>query len=278
MWHTSSANQPSSISSAAAVGGLFIQSIFGRGSSNTNSNNSTSTSSPSPPTPSILQLVDTTKDSINNGLAYPELQICPRKADPSEETVTASHDNNSNNKKMKKNNTTGHLMLQQNSAMSFQLDIPLHHIQRIESIDSTFVAIYTKDRNTNIINNDDDERKNTVREKEAVRISFGSSDDRDTASVDLKILLEWNKHRRQITEGGDDDDDDDDEEMAGIGGIRQRAQKATHFAKREIEMREKKRDREQRKAGHMQSMSSGGLKVRCVCFFEEKKVILIGPY
>ena len=169
-------------------------------------------------------------------------------------------------------------MLQQNSAMSFQLDIPLHHIQRIESIDSTFVAIYTKDRNTNIINNDDDERKNTVREKEAVRISFGSSDDRDTASVDLKILLEWNKHRRQITEGGDDDDDDEDEEMAGIGGIRQRAQKATHFAKREIEMREKKRDREQRKAGHMQSMSSGGLKVRCVCFFEEKKVILIGPY
>lgn len=50
------------------------------------------------------------------------------------------------------------------------------------------------------------------------------------------------------------------EEELPVVGIRHRAQKAAHFAKREIELREKKRSREKRKAGHMQSMSSGGLK------------------
>jgi hypothetical protein len=204
-----------------------MKSIFGR--SNSNASGDSLQPDENPHTPAQLKLVDAIKDSINNGEPYPELQICPRKAQ-----AQAIDDNNNNNNGP----------LKQNSAMSFQLDIPLHHIQRIESIDTTVVAIYTKDVNAI------DEKK-AESEKEAARVSFSSSDDRDAASLDLKVLFEWNKHRQPEVE-----------EELPVAGIRQRAQKAAHFAKREIEMREKKRDREKRKAGHMQSMSSGGLKVR----------------
>jgi hypothetical protein len=203
-----------------------MKSMFGR--SNSNASGDGLQPDEKPPTSAQLKLVDTTKDSINNGEPYPELQICPRKAQA--QAIDGNSDGNG--------------PLKQNSAMSFQLDIPLHHIQRIESIDTTMVAIYTKDVNTI------DEKK-AESEKEAARISFLSSDDRDAASLDLKVLSEWNKHRQPEVE-----------EDLPVAGIRQRAQKAKHFAKREIEMREKRRDREQRKAGHMQSMSSGGLKVR----------------
>ena len=127
--------------------------------------------------------------------------------------------------------------------MSFQLDIPLHHIQRIDSIDTTVIAIYTKDIHAI------DEKK-AASEKESARISFLSSNDRDAASLDLQVLIEWNKQRQPEIE-----------EELPAAGIRQRAKKAAHFAKREIEMREKKREREKRKAGHLQNIS-GGLKVR----------------
>lgn len=202
-----------------------MQSIFGR-SNNTNASSGSGQSDEKPPTPSQLKLIDATKDSINNGEPYPELQLCPRK---SQATVDDSSLNNNG-------------PLKQNSAMSFQLDIPLHHIQRIESVETTMIVIYTKD-----VHAIDEKKAGT--EKEAARVSFSSSDDRDAASLDLKVLVEWNKHRQPEVE-----------EELPAAGIRQRAQKAAHFAKREIEMREKKRDREKRKAGHMQNLSSGGLK------------------
>ena len=222
-WHT--ATRRSSTISPAGI----MQSIFGR-SNNTNASSGSGQSDEKPPTPSQLKLIDATKDSINNGEPYPELQLCPRKSQ------AAVDDSNLNNNGP----------LKQNSAMSFQLDIPLHHIQRIESVETTMIVIYTKD-----VHAIDEKKAGT--EKEAARVSFSSSDDRDAASLDLKVLVEWNKHRQPEVE-----------EELPAAGIRQRAQKAAHFAKREIEMREKKRDREKRKAGHMQNLSSGGLKV-CIC-------------
>jgi len=201
-----------------------MQSLFGRSNSNASGNsNGTAHSDETPPTPAQLRLVDATKDSINYGEPYPELQLCPK---------PQLRDDDNNIKK-------GPSM---NSAMSFQLDIPLHHIQRVESLDTVMLVIYTKDVHTT------DEKKGGV-EKEAARVSFSSSNDRDAASLDLKVLIEWNKQRQP-----------DVEEDLPAAGIRQRAQKAAHFAKREIEMREKKREREKRKAGHMQNMNSGGLK------------------
>jgi hypothetical protein len=222
-WHTASRRN------STAAG--FMQSMFGR--SNSNSSGSSSSSNEKPPTPAQLKICDGTKDSINYGEPFPELQICPRKASIDTDATINNGDNNNNGP------------LQQSAAMSFQLDIPLHHIMRIESIDTIMIVIYTKDVNTI-----DDKKAGT--EKEAARVSFSSSDDRDAASLDLKVIIEWNKHRQP-----------DVEEDLPATGIRQRAQKAAHFAKRELEMREKKRDREKRKAGHMQNMESGGLKVCC---------------
>ena len=196
--------------------------MFGGSSSSTT--NDSGQSDEQPTTPSQLKLVDAAKESINYGEPYVELQICPRKQQA----------------------IPGDGPLKQSSAMSFQLDIPLHHIRRIESTDTLMIVIYTKD-----VHAIDEKKAGT--EKEAARVSFLSSDDRDAAALDLKMLVEWNKHRQPEIE-----------EELPADGIRNRAQKAAHFAKREIEMREKKRDRERRKAGHMSSMASGGLKV-CVC-------------
>ena len=241
-WHTASRRN------STAAG--FMQSMFGR--SNSNSSGGSSSSNEKPPTPAQLKICDGTKDSINYGEPFPELQICPTPRKASIDTdATINNDNNNNNN----NNSNG--PLQQSAAMSFQLDIPLHHIMRIESIDTTMIVIYTKDVNTI-----DDKKAGT--EKEAARVSFSSSDGRDAASLDLKVLIEWNKHRQP-----------DVEEDLPATGIRQRAQKAAHFAKREIEMREKKRDREKRKAGHMQNMESGGLKVCCHTYIEYIVLLLM---
>ena len=215
-WHTSPRR--------SSTAGGFVKSLFG---GNPKKSSSQSHTDEKPPTPSQMRLVDQTKDSINYGQPYPELQIVPRPQEPGSQ---GSLDPGANAGPL------GGLMKQ--NAMSYQLDIPLHHVLRVESIEPTMLVIVTKDVHSSNEN---------ASEKEAVRISFRSSDDRDAASLDLKVLVEWNKQRQP-----------DIEEELPAAGIRQRAQKAAHFAKREIEMREKKRDREKRKAEHMKGTT--GLK------------------
>ncbi len=210
----------------SSIAGGLVKSWFGMaGSSGANSNSHTDEK---PPTPCQLRLVDATKDSINYGEPYPELQIVPRASRPSTEANTQIDSS--------AGGPLGGIMKQ--NAMSYQLDIPLHHILRVESIEPTMLVIITKDVHST------DENPS---EKEAARVSFRSSDDRDAVSLDLKVLVEWNKHRQP-----------DIEEELPAAGIRQRAQKAAHFATRELEMREKKRERERRKADHMKG--STGLK------------------
>jgi len=204
-----------------------MQSMFGRSNNNNNgAKNDSGETDGEATTLSQIKLVDATKDAINYGDPYPELQICPQKKQQQQSDI----------------DTIGDGPLQRSSAMSFQLDIPLHHIQRVESESTLMIVIYTKD-----VHAIDEKKAGT--EKEAARLAFQSSDDRDAACLDLKVLVEWNKHRQPEIE-----------EELPADGIRNRAQKAAHFAKREIEMREKKRDRERRKAGHMSNMASGGLK------------------
>ena len=84
--------------------------------------------------------------------------------------------------------------------------------------------------------------------KEAARISFMSADDRDTVCHDINVLVEWQRNRHP----------DGIEEDLPAEGIKSRALKAAHFAKRELELRETKRSREQRKAKYIED--SGGLK------------------
>jgi hypothetical protein len=177
-----------------------------------------------PPTPSQLKLVDSTKDSINNGAPYAELQIQPLPKSQLEEGGDGSE------------KPAGGVLKRQ--TMNFTLDIPLHHIHRIENVDPTMIVIVTKD-----IHSTDDKKS----EKEAARISFTSQDDRDAVALDIKVLVEWCKQRQP-----------DIEDDLPAEGIKARAVKAAHFAKREIEMRDTKRTREQRKAKYVQE--SGGLK------------------
>lgn len=226
IWDPAAVKQLNSSSITSSAGG-FMQSIFGRSNSSSGGDGvSEKTSS----TFAKLVVVDAIKDSINSGEPYPEIHIVPQQT-----ICDGNSDNNVNNNGP----------LQQCSAMSFQLDIPLHHVVRVENINATSIVIYTKDFNAV------DENKS---EKKAAVVSFQSSDDRDAASLDVKILLEWNQQRN--SEGFEDD--------LPASGIRHRAQKAAHFAKREIEMREKKRDRERRKQEHMSGMSSGGLKYTAI--------------
>ena len=127
--------------------------------------------------------------------------------------------------------------MKQNS-LGYQVDVPLHRIVSVDKIEPTMLVVTSKDIHST------DERKPN---KEAARISFRSSDDRDAVYLDLKVLVEWNKHRQP-----------DVEEELPADGIRAKAKKAAHFARREMEMRETKRSREQRKAKYMEGKT--GLK------------------
>lgn len=263
-WHTSPKKQQHNVNNvagaAAAAATGFVQSLFGGKSSEAASSTTSSTTRSSsisqshtdikPPTPAQFRLVDATKDSINWGQPYPELQLVPLPQQIEQQQVeveqSSSMSSSPGGRLSSMSMTT--MMMKQN-AMSYQLDIPLHHVLRIESIEPTMLVIITKDVHNNnfngTINNDNDP---TTAEKEVARISFSSSDDRDAVSLDLKVLVEWNRHRQP----------DIEEELPVTAGIRARAQKAAHFARREIELREKKREREKRKSQHMQG--GAGLK------------------
>jgi hypothetical protein len=269
-WHT---NPPSSTrQSINATASGLVTSLFGRGRS---FDNNKSNQKPSqhdnikPPTPVQLQVVDATKDSINWGEPYPELQLVPlpqqqlplsdtdaTAAAPTEATMTTVTTSSS------RSNASLALaggLFKHNSAMSYQLDIPLHHILKVESIDPNMLVIVTKDVHNTSNDNKNNTNNNPPKEKESARISFSSSDDRDAVSLDIMVLVEWNKHRQPVIE----------EDMPAVTGIRQRAQKAAHFAKREIELREKKRDREKRKAAHMQGTT--GLKYTAMAMANQQQ-------
>lgn len=82
-----------------------------------------------------------------------------------------------------------------------------------------------------------------------------TADARGAFCDNLSILCEWERQRRSAA-----GIEDDPEEESGGGGnfLTQRANKAAHFAKRELEMQQTKRDREKRKAKFV--AESGGLR------------------
>jgi hypothetical protein len=259
-WHTnpnSNSSRQGIINAATASG--FVTNLFGsRGQSFSKNSNNQPSHQDNPTTSARLQVVDATKDSINWGEPYPELQLLPlpqqqqqqqSSSDPAApiEEATLSKEGSSNPL------GGGGLGLKRNSAMSYQLDIPLHHILKVESIDPNMLVIITKD-----VASTSDHTASTMG-KESARVALASSDERDAVSLDIMVLVEWNKHRQPIIE----------EDVPVAVSLRQRAQKAAHFAKREIEMREKKRDREKRKANHMQG--TAGLKYTAMAMANQQQ-------
>lgn len=106
------------------------------------------------------------------------------------------------------------------------------------------------------------------------------SDRRDDVVQKLTTLIEWDRRRRANAgeappTGPSDSDDEEDEEEdfdeAEEGGaprkkkggmLKGKAEKVAHFARREIEMREQRREREKRKARYLEG--SGGLKYTAI--------------
>jgi hypothetical protein len=72
-----------------------------------------------------------------------------------------------------------------------------------------------------------------------------TSDARNMLVHHFMVIVEW---ERQRTKNNYDDDDDADDDENQPNFLQARAQKAAHFAKREIEMQRTRKDREKRKA------------------------------
>lgn len=197
-WHTG----PSRVEQASG----FVRKMFSRQHSDTK-----------PPTPSQLVIADATHDNINEGNPFPEVQIKPLP-----QTKGQNNDDQEGGSPMK-----GLGGLTKQNSLGYQLTIPLHRIVSVDKIEPTMLVIVARD-----VHSTDDKRPN----KEAAKLSFRSSDDRDAVCLDLELLVEWNKQRQP-----------DVEEELPSDGIRARAQTAARFAKKEIEMRETKRKREKRK-------------------------------
>lgn len=91
-----------------------------------------------------------------------------------------------------------------------------------------------------------------------------SADERDMFVHYFLVLMEWERRRRAAL-GTSELDDDEEEEQRG-NFLTQRAQKAAHFAKRELELQQSKRQRESRKAKLVQD--SGGLKYTALAMMQ----------
>lgn len=100
-----------------------------------------------------------------------------------------------------------------------------------------------------------------------------TQDTRNMLVHHFMVLAEWERQRRAALHASDPDtynddseDEDNDEAAARTGGatnfIAARAQKAAHFAKRELELQRTKKDREQRKAKLISE--AGGLKYTAI--------------
>jgi hypothetical protein len=91
--------------------------------------------------------------------------------------------------------------------------------------------------------------------------SSSGTESRNLAVHHLAVLVEWERQRRiaaGLGDDGGDGEDGDDEDADRPNFLAARAQKAAHFARRELEMRETRREREKRKARLVQE--AGGLR------------------
>ena len=140
-WHLGhNKNMPSSVANAAG----FVRGLFG-GSSNRQQQQQHH-SDKEPPTPAQIKVVDATKDSINYGNPYPEIQIKPLPKNFDNNGDEAGEGNNADGQKQSpsRGGLGGGLKgILQRQSQSFQVDIPLHHIIRVDIIEPTMVSVTT---------------------------------------------------------------------------------------------------------------------------------------
>jgi hypothetical protein len=147
-----------------------------------------------------------------------------------------------------------------NQTVSYKLQIALKRVHAVQVVDATSddIILTAKPPSTS-------KNKQKQAPKELLRFSVLQdttdgeiiavpSDQRNLMVHHLSVLVEWERQRRAAN--GDDDWDEDEEDQPNF--LQARAQKAAHFANREIEMQQTKRDRDKRKAKLV--AESGGLK------------------
>jgi hypothetical protein len=181
---------------------------------------------------------------VDNADGQAEILVDPNVASSMMSDEEAPNNNNNNNN----NNTPADPA----AAPSIQLTIKLRRVDRV-SLDKTEEIVFFARPTNNTTNT-----KNKSA-KELLRFSVCNKD--DTTSViptdernmflhHMAVLVEWDRQRR------DPYDDDEDEDQPNF--LQARAQKAAHFAQRELELQTTKRERDKRKAKLVEA--SGGLK------------------
>jgi hypothetical protein len=162
-------------------------------------------------------------------------------------------------------------------------------------LDGEQIVLYAKSRSGNNNNNNNTPTKTTPQELLRFAVVLPSSPQSTTTttttttSVDAAlptdarnmlihhwmVLVEWERQRRiqvvknSISMPQDEDDESDDDGAGTPNFLVVRAQKAAHFAQREIELQRTKREREQRKAKLIQE--AGGLKYTAIAMANNKK-------
>jgi len=238
--------QPGSSSSQRKGG--FLGGFFGKGSGSSG----TSASASSSQSPSLAKVV--LRDSGGDG--QPELFV-----DPIRNVVVAAGDNDSKQ--------------QQSPAAGYKLNIKLRRVDKVSLDEATGQIVLTAKRVTS-------SRSSAAEAKELLRFSLlqqnketevdpasaaasndivpVTSDVRNAIMHHFMVIVEWERQRRADLLKSDPDgyysDEDEDEDQPNF--LQARAQKAAHFAQRELELQQTRQQREQRKAQLV--AQSGGLK------------------
>lgn len=146
--------------------------------------------------------------------------------------------------------------------------IPLKRIGLVAADDAflstSCVGIIMYEKNRNFSDDDDRGTGNELLRfdvRSEVNSDEGaSSETRDEILDKIMMMVQWEGRRKEGTSR--DDSIDESEEGSSATKKENVASKLKHFAKREIEMKKQKRDREQKKSRYMKE--SGGLKYTAI--------------
>jgi hypothetical protein len=122
------------------------------------------------------------------------------------------------------------------ASASYSKTIPLKQLDRVLLKDDSFLVLQSE------------KERGTYQDLATLEVVVGDANEVKEA---ITQMIEWDGRRRAAIP-------DDERELDEEQGIKARAQKAAHFAKREIELQQQRRDREKRKAALVKD--TGGLK------------------
>ena len=149
-------------------------------------------------------------------------------------------------------------------SITYKLNIALRRIDRVQMEDNDIVLLARPPKQSPSSSRGSAATKTPPPAKELLRFCIlqneslipCSDEQRNLTFHHCSVLIEWERQRRRSL-GLDQFDDLEEEDQPNF--LTARAQKAAHFAKRELELQQTKRDREKRKQELLQA-SGGGMK------------------